>query len=805
METLGRRPREWQALLAISVVLWRLLAWVELEPSAWGAETVTSPPADEPTALEARGRDALQRGAFDEAAIFWRDAAEHRRAAGGPRAQAEALRQLAIAYRALGHHRDALATLEFALELNGKEGEPVADPGQRAAILGGLADVSITMGRLEAASRYLVEAVDVAGRTGSAGDTASLGALHNDLGNLRLAESKPAEALSEYRESARLARKSGRPSLTSLALTNAARAALRDDQANQAHALLDETFAETEGLPPSFEKAEGLITIGLLYLDLDARAAQPAVFGQAKHTGQNRQKTLRAFEAASAIGEPAAGRRVISYARGHLGSLYEQQGRLEDALRLTREAVFLAQQVRAPESLYRWEWQTGRLFRALGDHQGAIAAYTRAVDTLQSIRPEVRAVSLGAGVASGASSSFRETLGPLYFGLVDLLLERARSLSEGPAQRSDLEAARRTVELFKLDELRDYFRDDCVDAARSRGRSLDEVVSSTTVAVYPILLTDRTELLVTLPGGSLRSYSVPVGETAVRAEARELREKLVKRATQQYLPHAQQLYDWLVRPYQQELSQRGVTTLVFVPDGPLRTIPMAALHDGSDFLVRRYAIATTPGLDLTDPRPLKREGLRVMAGGLSEAVQGFPPLPHVEPELDSIHGLYPGEELLNQQFAVGRLAQGLREVPFSVVHLASHGQFASDVRGSFILTFDDRLTMDRLSEMIASYRYRKDPLELLTLSACETAAGDDRAALGLAGIAVKAGARSALATLWRVSDAATAELIAEFYKHLADPATSRAAALQRAQLKLLDGPYRHPIYWSPFLLINNWL
>ena len=115
----------------------------------------------------------------------------------------------------------------------------------------------------------------------------------------------------------------------------------------------------------------------------------------------------------------------------------------------------------------------------------------------------------------------------------------------------------------------------------------------------------------------------------------------------------------------------------------------------------------------------------------------------------------------------------------------------------------EKLWLDRF---IGLFKYRDDPLELLTLSACDTAEGDDRAALGLAGVAIKAGARSALATLWEVNDEVSAQLVVDFYKELRDPSVSRVGALRRAQLKLLEDPrYDHPGFWSPFLLINNWL
>jgi CHAT domain-containing protein len=249
-----------------------------------------------------------------------------------------------------------------------------------------------------------------------------------------------------------------------------------------------------------------------------------------------------------------------------------------------------------------------------------------------------------------------------------------------------------------------------------------------------------------------------------------------------------------------------VDALVFVPDGALRTIPMSALHDGNQFLASKYPVAVTPGLDLTDPRPLRREKIKVLSLGLTESVQGFPPLPHVSGEVEAIKRLYGNKPLLDNEFVMSRVEKELKSDQFNVVHIASHGEFSGDIEKTFLLTFDGKLTMDRLDQYVGLFRFRDDPLELLALTACETAAGDDRAALGLAGIAIKAGARSALATLWSISDEATAILVAEFFSQLQDPLVSRALALQRAQAKLItDRRYEHPGYWSPFLLINNWL
>jgi CHAT domain-containing protein len=319
------------------------------------------------------------------------------------------------------------------------------------------------------------------------------------------------------------------------------------------------------------------------------------------------------------------------------------------------------------------------------------------------------------------------------------------------------------------------------------------------------MFSSRLELLMSLPTGLTR-VSVPVTADRLTQEIREFRRLVEKRTTREYLPHAQQLYDWLVRPLEPHLSQPQITTLVFVPDSAIRPIPLAALHDGSSFLLNKFALAMTPGLTLTDPRPLNRDKLRFLTAGLTKSVQGFPALPYVAEEMASIEHLYKGDQLINDAFRKPRLEQELRDGRYGVLHIGTHGKFSTDVNDSFLLTFDGKLTMQALDQLVGLFRFRQEPLELLTLSACQTGVGDDRAALGLAGVALKAGARSALATLWFINDEASATLISEFYRQLRNPAFSKAVALQRAQLKLLsDRIYEHPAYWSPFLLLNNWL
>lgn len=724
------------------------------------------------------GAAAFQRGHFDDAAIGWTQAARLYEELGEAQKQNEVLIHLADAYRLLGHHRRALASLRQALI----SAEKLEDDVQVAAIWNGLGSVYLSLERVQEGEDYLHRALE---KARARGETSLMAAISNNLGNLWAARHAYAKAVDAYETAIAWGTKIDDRPLVVRAETNAAKTLLLSGKYVEARRFLDNARDKTYRLPHSYDRVYGLMSIALGYGEL--RSHDPAN-GDVLLKLANEALT-QALESARATGDL----RGQSYAQGYRGKLYEDEERYQEALQLTRGAVFAAQQANAPESLYLWEWQMGRLLKALGEIDNAIAAYRRAVYSLQSIRNEL-----------STEASFRQAIGPVYFELVDLLLQRTDSLQEPGRVESYLSEARDTVELFKAAELRDYFRDDCVDEARAQSTRLD-VVSAEAVIIYPVVLSDRTELLVSSPSG-LKKFTAPIGAQELTKEVREFRRKLEKRTTPEYLPHAQKVYDWLIRPLEAELASIKVETLVFVPDGALRTIPMAALHDGRQFLIERYAVAITPGLDLTDPRPVTRENLKVLAAGLTEPVQGFPPLPYVGREVEAIKTLYGGDPLMNQSFVVPTVEKELREKQFNVVHIATHGKFERNVDDTFLLTFDDKLTMDRLDQYVGLFRFREDPLELLTLSACETAAGDDRAALGLAGIAVKAGARSAVATLWFVNDRASSLLVEEFYRNLQNPALSRAAALQRAQWSLLkDRRYRNPSYWSPFLLINNWL
>ncbi|MCP5263291.1 MAG: CHAT domain-containing protein [Rhodoferax sp.] len=724
----------------------------------------------------AAGARAHQDGGFEEALVFWDRAQLQAQGSGDAPAQARALLGAARSYLALGRAPLATQRLEQARALAAAQ----ADPALIGSISAALGSALLLAGEPAKARPVLEQAITLA-RADRDQDVIAQSA--NDLARLEAEAGNTGRAAEWYRHSMVNARLSGNPALEATAAVNLARLPLTPDARAQA---LAQAGPLVRALPHSHIRAMTLVSIARLR----SEPADPAIA-----TDADRRQAAADFDDAAATARQIGDARVLSYALGYKGAMEEAANRPQAALALTREAARAARQSNAMESLYRWEWQAGRLLRQLGDDDGALVAYRVAAGTLERIRPDL---------AASGNSGFRTKASPVYLGVADLLIRRAQRAARPDAAQADLLEARRTMEALKSAELEDFFQDDCVASLKSKTSGIDALAPQT-AALYPIVLPDRLSILVSLPDG-LREYSVPVPAQAVEAQTRAMRRTLEKRVSREYLAHARQLYDWVVRPVLADLERAGIQTLVFVPDGALRTIPLSALHDGRQFLIERFAVATSPGLTLTDPRPIAGVAPRVLMAGLTEPVQGFAALPGVRSEIERIAALVPGTELLDQAFLASRFRGDLAAAPYTIVHVASHGEFGASAQDTFVLTHDSRINLNELEGMLGGTNYRGQPVQLLVLSACETAAGDDRSALGLAGIAVKAGARSALATLWSVSDFASMQLVGDFYKGLGQPGESKAQALRQAQLALLsDRRYRHPYYWSPFLLIGNWL
>lgn len=497
--------------------------------------------------------------------------------------------------------------------------------------------------------------------------------------------------------------------------------------------------------------------------------------------------------------------RAEAYALGTLGGIYEQTKQLAIAQTQTQQALTIAESISAPDIGYRWQWQLGRILNARGEKEGAIAAYTKAVDNLKSIRRDLVAIN------PDVQFSFRQGVEPVFRELVSLLLE-----SKEPSQ-DNLKSARNVIESLRLAELDNYFRLACINAQPVQ---IDEVDQKAAV-IYPVILRDRLELIVSLPSDSSNQkanqkaeqtfihHTKNLSKDEVKETVKQLRQQLETRSTNDFKKPSKIVYDWIIAPIASQLAEHKIENLVFVLDEPLGNIPMGALYDGNQYLIEKYNVAVTPGLELLNPKPIARTGLRIIAGGLTEASDNFPALPNVKVELDGIKSKVANTKvLLNRQFTKNAIEDAVQSLSVPVVHLATHGQFSSKAEDTFILTYSNQVINVRdLNGLLQSRETnQRGAIELLVLSACSTATGDTRADLGIAGVAVRSGARSTLASLWTVDDEGTSILMREFYTQLKQPNITKAKAIKEAQVNMLKNPlYEHPFYWAPFVLVGNWL
>ena len=508
-----------------------------------------------------------------------------------------------------------------------------------------------------------------------------------------------------------------------------------------------------------------------------------------------------ALDAAKTLNDP----RLLANSYGNLGRSQEQDQQLAAAQASTEQALFLAKSLNAPDQIYRWSAQLGRLQERQGDREGAIQSYTQAVNTLKTLRGDLL------GLNAEAQLVDQETLEPVHRQLVSLLLPKDGSQPD----RATIQRTREVIESLQLEEINNYLRAACIQAQVE----IDKVpVPQATAIVYPIILPDRIAIIVSATGQEPKLYTQPIPQTQVEATVKALQSGLRNRISLEYRQPSEQLYSWIIQPIEAELKQQKVETLVFVLDGALRSVPMAALSNGEQFLVEQYSLATTPGLKLTSPQALQSKALSGIAFGLTEArtvtlpsgeTQSFSALEEVKPELENLQKeIRPSTVKLDTQFTTAQFKSILKTSQAPIVHLATHGQFSSNREQTFLVSSDGRIDIDTLTIALGGGdTSRTTPIELLVLSACETAIGDDRAPLGLAGIALKSGARSTVASLWKVNDNATSLLMQRFYKEVATRQTTKAVALQRAQREILDDPQfrRHPYFWAPFILVGNWL
>jgi CHAT domain-containing protein len=721
------------------------------------------------------------------------------------------------------------------------------DRSARARAMTQLGLSLLQSGRLADAERTLQAAYDAS--TSPARISIALA-----LGNVAAAEHDPQRAGAFYRE---VLTAPGDSPLIQDAKLAAQLNLARSQPLREKIETLEELYPRVEAIGDTAHRGRALFSLGQQLSEAIASASMaaptaPAAAGSPSgltvvpflrpaRLGQMRRLSYESLRKAADLAQQSGDAALRVEAFNALAQLYESQGRLAEALRINSDAATIADSLKLGQAealLVQLDWRAARLDQRLGDDSLALAGYMHAARHLEAIRQDLP-IEDAAG-----QSTYQSLLKPIYVNLLDLMLRNFDGLAPDQ-QPARLTSVLDAIELTHQAEMQDYLGDRC--SVESVPGAAGATLQAGVAVIYTLVLNDRLEVIVRT-GDGLLHHAAPVSAATLAAEIGTFRRQLLDAGSSAYLATARQLYGWLIEPFESQLAKSGVRELVIVPDSYLRLIPFAALHDGQEFIAQRYVISTVTGLTMTATSARSTQQVTLLAGLsepgpvvdklLSMGFTGEPAadrsiraavvpaaeprsmpasvlaanesalrselvLPAVDAEIRQLRPYGKSVSLLNGEFTVARFQSEVRTGRYSVIHVATHGFFGDSARESFLLAFDNIIHMDDLQNLISDNGAQNGTIELLTLSACDTATGDERAPLGFAGAAIRARARSVVGTLWAVSDDAAEQFMTTFYAALARQ--GKADALTQAQRALIRSPkFSHPYYWAPMVLIGDW-
>ena len=670
------------ALSNLSLTKQQLGKWDEAKTAIAQSLTLieTLPPTPEQqrifaSTLDIQGQLQLTVGEPEKALPTWQQAAEIYEKIGVQNGVIRSLINQAQARQDLGLYPRACQTLLEALELNSKDCEvseaeiqnlkaqqPV--PLQILA-LRSLGNVLRVMGQSEQSHKVLLKSWQLAAELEKYPD---LGAIYLNLGNTARAlgnqklsrkqrqplemSIQPRECIQEdtnqttaqfYQQAASCynqAQREALPSTKIQAQLNLLSLLLQTEQWSLVPEILSKISSQLDRLPPSrteisarLKLAQNLICLQSAMNEKKSKFPSPILQScsllSAEKSGllsstvpswqEIRQLVTTALHQAQTLGDQQA--EANTY--GYLAAIYQQRGEWIEAQQLTERALQGLSAFDNPELVYLWQWQLGRLYQLQGKSQEAIAAYTSAWEILQSLRQDLVATN------PDVQFNFRDRVEPVYRELVAQLLQPSPNQQRQLRQISqeNLKKARDIIESLQLAELNNFFREACID---SQPQQIDQLDPQAAV-IYSIVLPERLAVILSLPGKPLSYYETllnPNLDYEASGEIERVFEDMFANLNP-YIsgidplrPH-QQFYNWLIRPLEAELEKSGIKTLVFVLDGVLRSLPMAALHDGQQYLIEKYNVALTPGLQLLSPRSLEPEKIENFSSCFSRGTSGF--------------------------------------------------------------------------------------------------------------------------------------------------------------------------------------
>jgi CHAT domain-containing protein len=467
-------------------------------------------------------------------------------------------------------------------------------------------------------------------------------------------------------------------------------------------------------------------------------------------------------------------------------------GKLQHDPAIVQTAIGVAQSVRAWDLAYPAQALLGQIYVAEHQPDSAVTAYQAAIYSLEQVRQQLK------GISRERQFEFYAEVEPIYHQYLELLFDQ-------PTQTTNII---KTSTQRQIAELENFL------GCQLHDWKPIEQVQPTEDATFVFVVRGTQHYHVILRSPKQPDYRYSIDAEMLDSATFNLLSNMrgggiMQVDAETILNYGEKLYDVLLQPATTKFPQTGDQsgTLVFVLDPALQNLPIDFLHDGEDYLLRKYNLSLALGAQLRQPKSLTPKQFKVLLAGIDQIAPSFSPqlkaLSQTQNELMAIRQTAPGKILLNQDFTIAKLRRQIASGHYPIVHLSTHGTFSSDPAATGLLTWDQKLGTTELRQIIE--QNRQSPIELLVLSACESAKGDQRSILGLAGVAAQAGARSTIASLWLVDESSTTIMMNQFYSGLKS-GLPKAAALRQAKLALMDSPdFNHPFFWGSFILIGSWL
>ncbi|MCT7969184.1 CHAT domain-containing protein [Laspinema sp. D1] len=551
-------------------------------------------------------------------------------------------------------------------------------------------------------------------------------------------------------------------------------------------------------------------------------------------TRLNREWSQNQLETALAEARELADKRAQAYAIGELGWMKQQQGNWTEAEQWTRQAVAIT----PPDAIdirYQWEWQLGQILKEEGRTEEAIRHYTEAVDLLQRVRQNLVAIAANMGeMNADLQFDFRDRVEPVYRELVGLLLDPQ---GNEVTRQDHIQTALGVIELLQVAELENFLQCDLqpepqIQLARSVAEAKQKVAEKLELIfqkdpnyalIYPMILPNKLEVILALAEQPLVHHSILKPAAEFKDTINNLKSRFKDRSQSEQLHQlSDEVYQWLIEPWAARVQSKP---LVFILDIPFQTIPMAGLYDKNTkrYLIEDHEISLMTTLQLLIKKPANNKLIQVLSAGITQGRMerniAFNDLFFVENELTNISNEFPEtRQFFESSFTKNNIKDTIENNSFSILHLATHGHFSSQRYFTFILAGDGIIDLTDFNNLFRSNQNAiANQIQLLVLSACKTAEGDRKSALGIAGVTVNSRINNTIASLWSVNDESTSILMNQFYKNLnqlpesyEDTNVHISQALRQAQKFVIEqgkrNPryrHRHPYHWASFILLKN--